>query len=334
LDKKLLYHEIAEAIRQDLMKGHLKPGDRLPSVRAMTTHWNCTPGTVQRAYQILVSQGLAVSRSGQGTHIVASVALQADEPLRRAALVHKAEEFLLETLSAGHSPSEVEQAVRMALDRWRALSESAVSPETGVLRFVGSHDPAVALIASALGTPPDWLVERAHANGIPVAALAGRIDHAVAHQEAGVDLIGVGDAAASLVGPKIYEEFVWPYEKRLVDGLHAMGTRVRLHICGNINRILASIGRLGCEIVDLDFMVPVAKARHAMGPNQVLLGNLDPVKLVRHGTPESVAAAVAQCHHEAGPRYIVGAGCEIPRDTPTENVHALGAYARSAQRRA
>jgi NAD(P)H-dependent flavin oxidoreductase YrpB (nitropropane dioxygenase family) len=47
----------------------------------------------------------------------------------------------------------------------------------------------VALIASALGTPPDWLVEKAHANGIPVAALAGRIDHAVAHKEAGVDLI-------------------------------------------------------------------------------------------------------------------------------------------------
>ena len=47
----------------------------------------------------------------------------------------------------------------------------------------------VALIASALGTPPSWLVEKAHASGIPVAALAGRIDHAVAHKEAGVDLI-------------------------------------------------------------------------------------------------------------------------------------------------
>ncbi|MFI5366045.1 MAG: nitronate monooxygenase, partial [Candidatus Binatia bacterium] len=47
----------------------------------------------------------------------------------------------------------------------------------------------VALIASALGTPPPWLVEQAHANGIPVAALAGRIDHALAHKEAGVDLV-------------------------------------------------------------------------------------------------------------------------------------------------
>ena len=40
-----------------------------------------------------------------------------------------------------------------------------------------------------------------------------------------VDIIGVGDAAASLVGPQIYEEFVLPYEKRLVDGLHALAPR-------------------------------------------------------------------------------------------------------------
>ncbi|MCF6286965.1 MAG: uroporphyrinogen decarboxylase, partial [Candidatus Hydrogenedentes bacterium] len=36
---------------------------------------------------------------------------------------------------------------------------------------------------------------------------------------AGADIIGVGDAAASLVGPQIYEEFVFPYEKKLVEGL-------------------------------------------------------------------------------------------------------------------
>jgi NAD(P)H-dependent flavin oxidoreductase YrpB (nitropropane dioxygenase family) len=47
----------------------------------------------------------------------------------------------------------------------------------------------VALMASALGTPPTWLVDKAHASGIAVAALAGRIDHAVAHKQAGVDLV-------------------------------------------------------------------------------------------------------------------------------------------------
>ena len=47
----------------------------------------------------------------------------------------------------------------------------------------------IRLMASALGTPPPWLVERARAGGVPVAALAGRIDHAVAHREAGVDVV-------------------------------------------------------------------------------------------------------------------------------------------------
>ena len=147
--------------------------------------------------------------------------------------------------------------------------------------------------------------------------------------EAGADIIGLGDAAASLVGPQIYEEFVWPYEKRLVDALHAMGTRVRLHICGNTSRIFEGIGRLGCDIVDLDFKVSVAKAREAMGEKQVLLGNLDPVKAIRNGTPDSILAELAQCHREAGRSYIVGAGCEIPRDTPAANLLALRDYARS-----
>ena len=151
---------------------------------------------------------------------------------------------------------------------------------------------------------------------------------AQAQVDAGADLIGVGDAAASLVGPQIYEEFVWPYEKKLVDGLHAMGTRVRLHICGNTRRILAGMGRLGCEIVDLDYPAPLADGRTAMGPDQVLLGNLNPVLILRDGTPEGVTAAIAECHREAGPRYIVGAGCEIPRGTPPGNVAALTQYAR------
>ena len=145
--------------------------------------------------------------------------------------------------------------------------------------------------------------------------------------DAGADIIGIGDAAASLIGPKFYEDMVWDYEKRIVDGLQAMGAKVRLHICGNTRTIVDGMGRLGCEIVDLDYFTPVDSARAAMGPNQVLLGNIDPVRSVRNGTPESVTADIRECHRQAGARFIVGAGCEIPRDTPLENVRALTQYA-------
>jgi len=147
--------------------------------------------------------------------------------------------------------------------------------------------------------------------------------------EAGADIIGVGDAAASLVGPRVYEKFVWPYEKKLVEGIHAAGGRVRLHICGNTRRILAGMGKLGCELVDLDYPVALREAREIMGPDQVLAGNVEPVGCLRNGTPESVAQVVAKCHEEAGPRYVVAAGCEVVRDTPIENLRALCEYAKS-----
>ncbi|MFI5378096.1 MAG: uroporphyrinogen decarboxylase family protein [Tepidisphaerales bacterium] len=146
---------------------------------------------------------------------------------------------------------------------------------------------------------------------------------AKAQLAAGADLIGIGDAAASLVGPDIYREFVFPGEKQMVDAIHAAGGLVRLHICGDTRHSLAQIGKLGCDIVDLDYLAPIAEARAAMGPNQVLLGNVDPVRVVRNGTPDAIRAAFSACRAAAGGRYIVGAGCEIPRDTPHENIRAM-----------
>ena len=150
---------------------------------------------------------------------------------------------------------------------------------------------------------------------------------AKAQVDVGADLMGIGDAAASLVGPDIYREFVWPFERELVNRVHALGVRSRLHICGNTRAIMADIGRLGCHIYDVDFLVPMEQARRDAGPQQVLLGNLDPVRVIRNSTPDAIRAELAECHRAAGARYIVGAGCEIPRDAPPENVRVLRDYA-------
>ena len=47
----------------------------------------------------------------------------------------------------------------------------------------------VALIANALGSPPDDVIEAAHGNGIAVAALAGKAEHAARHVSRGVDIV-------------------------------------------------------------------------------------------------------------------------------------------------
>jgi MtaA/CmuA family methyltransferase len=155
------------------------------------------------------------------------------------------------------------------------------------------------------------------------------VEFARAQIEAGATLIGVGDAAASLIGPKLYVQFVLPCEQRLVAAIHELGVPVRLHICGNTKRIVESMGQTGADIVDLDFPTPLGHARRAMRPTQVLLGNIDPVRTLRDGTPESVEAALAECFEQAGSAYICGAGCEVPRGTPNENLEAMTRFARS-----
>jgi MtaA/CmuA family methyltransferase len=155
------------------------------------------------------------------------------------------------------------------------------------------------------------------------------IEFARAQVEAGADIIGVGDAAASLIGPALYEEFVWNYEKRIVDAVHEMGALARLHICGNVTDILEGMGTLGYDIVDIDSLAPFDKARRDSGPDQVLCGNIDPVRVLRNGTPDYVLEEIETCFNQARPNYIVGAGCEVPRDTPEENFRVLTDFARS-----
>jgi MtaA/CmuA family methyltransferase len=151
---------------------------------------------------------------------------------------------------------------------------------------------------------------------------------AQAQVKAGATLIGVGDAAASLIGPKLYHQHVLPYEHRLIEGIRAMGAKVRLHICGSTRKLFADMGTLGADLVDLDWMAPLDEARQAMGPRQVLLGNIDPVRVLRNADPDSVERSIGECHHQAGEHYIVGAGCEVPRGTPHENVRAMARYAQ------
>jgi len=185
MDESHLYHRISATIRQEILDGKLQPGDRLPPLREMTQRWNCTPGTVQRAYRDLAESGLVLSRPGKGTFVAGGTQLVQVTPLRRAGLVHRAEAFLLEALTAGHSTDEVEQAVRIALDRWRVVQPNPVetAPEN-TIRFSGSHDPAVVWLARHFSQvqPEGKLVPQFSGSlGGLIALSEGKMDIAGAH---------------------------------------------------------------------------------------------------------------------------------------------------------
>ncbi|MDA8426150.1 MAG: uroporphyrinogen decarboxylase family protein [Treponema sp.] len=174
----------------------------------------------------------------------------------------------------------------------------------------------------------DFYDDPAFVNEVMDFVTAMEIDFALAQIRAGADIVGIGDAASSLVGPEIYAEFSAPRTARYIDAIHAAGGLVRLHICGDTNAILGALGGLAWDILDLDSMVDLAEARRILGPSRVLLGNADPVAVIARGDPAGVRDALARCHAAAAPAWIVGAGCELPRESPPGNVEAMAAFAR------
>lgn len=151
------------------------------------------------------------------------------------------------------------------------------------------------------------------------------ISFAVAQVMAGADIVGVGDAIASQIGPDLYREFALPYEQKLFDAIRQAGGIGRLHICGDITPMLEEVAQSGAQIIDVDWMVDMAHAAAVIGDRAALCGNFDPVAVMLRGKPYQVEQATLDCVRRGGPRCISMAGCEIPDGTPTENLLAQAA---------
>ncbi len=148
------------------------------------------------------------------------------------------------------------------------------------------------------------------------------ISFAQAQIKAGADIIGLGDAIASQVSPRMYQQYALPYEKRIFAAVHEMGAVARLHICGDTSRLLPHMAQSGADIIDLDWMVSIPAAVKMFGGKIAICGNFDPVSVMLQGTPDQVCKSVRTCAEQAGPAYFSGAGCEIPDRTPHENLIA------------
>ncbi len=153
------------------------------------------------------------------------------------------------------------------------------------------------------------------------------VDNAIrfarAQVDAGADTIGVGDAVVSQLGPDVYQRLVLPRQQRLFAAIRAAGALVRLHICGDIKHLLPGIAAAGIDILDCDWPVNLVRAREILGTGVTIAGNLNPVDDVQRSTPERIRRQFREIYQQIGNPFLVGAGCEIPRGTPPDNLRAL-----------
>lgn len=151
-----IYEQIAESIRLRIALGELQPGEQLPTVRALAQQWGCTTSTVSRAYALLAEDGLITGQQGSGTRVAESPLPGTQPALHWARLLNQAERFILDAVAQGYAAAQIQTAVSLALARWQTLQQSTIpaptpTPTSTRLRFVGSHDLTMDLLAQQLG---------------------------------------------------------------------------------------------------------------------------------------------------------------------------------------
>jgi MtaA/CmuA family methyltransferase len=155
-------------------------------------------------------------------------------------------------------------------------------------------------------------------------------DFAYAQIEAGAQFIGIGDAIASLGSAQDYAKFNFPYLSELVDRIKKRGIYIKYHACGRTKHLWQYIKQLNIDILNLDSLIDFGEAREFFGDKFVLKGNLNPITEMMDATPEIIHATSQRSFAQAGQhgKFILSPGCELPPQTPPENLDVLVESAR------
>jgi GntR family transcriptional regulator len=114
-----IYTQIVNQIQSQLANGILKPGDQLPTVRALASELRVNFNTVARAYRLLDEVRIISTQQGRGTYITEIPPPEVTEKLRRESLSELTQRFISEAYRLGFSEREVSQMVRDRLKSWK-----------------------------------------------------------------------------------------------------------------------------------------------------------------------------------------------------------------------
>jgi [methyl-Co(III) methanol-specific corrinoid protein]:coenzyme M methyltransferase len=144
--------------------------------------------------------------------------------------------------------------------------------------------------------------------------------------DAGADIISIEDMTASpeLIAPKTYRDYEMEYQRKQCD---AISVPKILHICGNVDPIIAWMGQTGAEILSLEPKASAKLAREKCGRDAILMGGVDTAttlfmkdpETVKEGCEESIADGI----------QILAPGCAVAPGTPTENLLAMVEIAKA-----
>lgn len=145
------------------------------------------------------------------------------------------------------------------------------------------------------------------------------------------DAIGIkGNIAnAGMIGGSFFDEFILPYEKRLVEAIHEAGSFTIYHNCGKAEALLPSYLDLGITAWETVAEPPqgdndLARAKKLVGDRITLIGNLDQVVFLKTASVTEVEEKTKELVSigKLGGRYIFAVSDLLEKNTPFENIFA------------
>lgn len=153
------------------------------------------------------------------------------------------------------------------------------------------------------------------------------LEYAMLMVDAGADIIWGTNPTVNteLMSNKHYEDFGFSYDQRFFSILREKGIRTMFHACGDWSGRVDKVFELGADIYYLSRHFDLAEAKRICGDRGAIMGNVPAVDTLLQGTPRDVELKALECANRArkGGRYILGADCTSPRDTPPENMAAI-----------
>jgi GntR family transcriptional regulator len=107
-----IYTQIVNQVQSQLANGMLKPGDQLPTVRALAQELRVNFNTVARAYRILDEARIISTQQGRGTYITEILLPYVAEKLRNESLEALTRRYVDEAIRLGFSEREINQMVK------------------------------------------------------------------------------------------------------------------------------------------------------------------------------------------------------------------------------
>jgi uroporphyrinogen decarboxylase len=147
-------------------------------------------------------------------------------------------------------------------------------------------------------------------------------DHAAMLTEAGAEMICVLEPSAMGVSPASFDEFSKPYLQRIYEGFTTYSV---LHICGNTTHLVENMALSGAQGLSLDRGTDLVAAAEKVSDKVVIIGNVPPVHVVLEQTPKDVYDFTVDLMHKMSPfkNFILATGCDLPPDTPLDNIQAM-----------